>query len=64
MKATDYWKILASIEQALTVCDESWENKDETHKKICEDLHATRQQLIELLNAPPPSGGGKPGVPR
>ena len=45
--------MLSAIEQALSVCRESLEKMDATHRKICEDLRDARDRLVQLLNSPP-----------
>lgn len=49
MKPHDYKSILAAIEKALAVCDESGGFMDAVHRKICEDLHDARRQLLRLM---------------
>lgn len=53
MKPIDYKTILASIEQALAICDQSEGFMDAVHRKICEDLHDARTQLIRLMGSIP-----------
>lgn len=51
MKLTEYKRILAAIEQAIAVCDGSVEFMDAVQRKICEDLHNTRTELLRLIKA-------------
>lgn len=51
MESTDYKSILAAVEKALKICDESVGYMDAIHRKICEDLHDARRQLLKLMNA-------------
>jgi len=53
MKPNDYKSILAAIEKALAVCDESGGFMDAVHRKICEDLHDARRQLLRLMGQGP-----------
>jgi|GEM_PF-2853615 len=55
MKPTDYKAILAAIEKALTICDESAGFMDAVHQKICQDLHDARTQLLRIMKAQPNS---------
>lgn len=58
MKATDYKTILAAIEKALAICDDSTGFMDAVHRKICEDLHDARKQLLRLIDSQPNTSAG------
>lgn len=60
MKSTDYKTILAAIEKALAICDGSEGFMDAVHRKICEDLHDARSQLLKLME----SNSGSPKTAR
>lgn len=55
MKPTDYKAILAAVEKALVICDESSGFMDAIHRKICQDLRDARTQLLRLIEAQPRS---------
>lgn len=55
MKPTDYKAILAAVEKALVICDESAGFMDAIHRKICHDLRDARTQLLRLIETQPKS---------
>lgn len=52
MKNTEYTAILSAVEQAIKICDSYGDRMDAARRKICEDLHRLRADLLRQIRGP------------
>lgn len=54
MKPKDYTAILSAVEQAIAICDGYGDRMDAARRKICEDLHRLREDLLREIKGAGP----------